>query len=159
MTRTIYRLTQRRYQESAYAGIGSLRYNGRWHRAGIPVVYAAESPAVALLEVLVHVERPSLVRMDLVVVPCTFDESLMEPVAAYAGGAGLPDDWRTFPWPMSTQAIGMRWFEAGRSVVLEVPSAVIPSAKNYLLNPEHPKFAHVALGTSEPFDVDLRLGN
>lgn len=54
---TAYRLTQRRYQDDAYSGVGSLRRNGRWHRAGIPVVYTAASPAVAILEVMVHVER------------------------------------------------------------------------------------------------------
>lgn len=159
MRRTAYRLTQHRYQESAYTGVGSLQRHGRWHRAGIPVVYAAESPAVALLEVLVHVERPRLITMELVVVRCDFDETLLETVADYIGPEGLPENWRGFPWPRSTQEIGQRWFEARRSVVLEVPSAVMPSAKNYLLNPEHPNFGEVTLDPPEPFDVDPRLGN
>lgn len=159
MIRTVHRLTQRRYQDSAYAGIGALRHHGRWHRAGIPVVYAAESPALALLEVLIHVERPRLLTMDLVVVPARFDEALLESVAAFVGPEGLPADWRTFPWPASTQQIGQRWFAEKRSVVLEVPSAVVPSASNYLLNPEHPRFDEVARGPAAPFDVDPRLGH
>lgn len=156
MKRTAYRLTQRRYEEHAYSGGGALRRNGRWHRAGIPVVYAAESTAVALLELMVHVERPRLVTMELVAVPCRFEEDLLETVAAYA--EDLPEDWRTFPWPASTQRIGRQWYEAGRSVVLEVPSAVLPSAKNYLIHPEHPRFSEVTVGTPERLDLDPRLG-
>lgn len=155
---TAYRLTQRRFQYSAYSGAGSLKRNGRWHRAGLPVVYAAEAPAIGLLELMVHVEHPRLITMELVVVSCRFEETLLEAVEAYVGKEGLPDDWNTFPWPASTQQIGRRWFEEARSVVLEVPSAVLPSAKNYLLNPNHPRFKEVRQGTPEPFNVDVRLG-
>lgn len=96
--------------------------------------------------------------MELVVVPCHFDSALLETVDAYAGAAGLPSGWRAFPWPDSTQRLGQLWFEEGQSAVLEVPSAVVPTEKNYLLNPEHPRFGEIALGTAERFDVDPRLG-
>ena len=36
------------------SGRGGLRAAGRWHCAGRPIVYLAEHPASALLEVLVH---------------------------------------------------------------------------------------------------------
>jgi RES domain-containing protein len=36
------------------SGAGGMRAAGRWHEAGRPVVYLAESPAAALLEVCVH---------------------------------------------------------------------------------------------------------
>ena len=35
-------------------GTGGLRSPGRWHHAGQPIIYLAESPAGALLEVCVH---------------------------------------------------------------------------------------------------------
>jgi RES domain-containing protein len=35
-------------------GLGRLRASGRWHERGLPVVYFAESPAGALLEVFVQ---------------------------------------------------------------------------------------------------------
>ena len=150
--RTAYRLTQRRYAQSAFSGAGSLRGNGRWHRAGIPVVYATESAAVALLEVMVHLERPRLLVVEWSVVRCRFDEALVERLD------DLPDDWRAFPWPIATQRIGQTWFDEQRSPVLDVPSAVLPSARNYLLNPEHPRFGEVEIGEPEPFEVDPRLG-
>lgn len=150
--RTAYRLTQRRYAHDAFSGAGSLRGNGRWHRAGIPVVYAAESAAVALLEVIVHLERPRLLVMEWAVVPCRFDDALVERLN------DLPEDWRTFPWPASTQRIGQAWFDERRSPVLEVPSAVMPSVRNYLLNPEHSRFNQIEIGEPEPFEIDPRLG-
>ena len=150
---TAYRLTQRRYARSAFSGFGSLRGNGRWHRAGIPVVYAAESAAVALLEVMVHLERPRLLVMEWAVVPCRFEDALVERQDV------LPDDWRAFPWPASTQQIGQAWFGEARSPVLDVPSAVMPSARNYLLNPDHPRFNEVEIGEPEPFEIDPRLGS
>ncbi len=154
--REAVRLTQRRYAETAYSGTGALRVDGRWHRAGSPVVYATESAAVALLEVLVHVERPRLLAMDLVTVSSRFDERLVLRVEDAYGP--LPSGWWRFPWPTATQAIGQRWIEEQRSAVLDVPSAVVRSARNLVLNPAHPDFGQVALGEPEAFELDPRLG-
>ena len=41
-------------------GIGGLRAPGRWHFAGQAIVYLAEHPALALLEILVHMEIASV---------------------------------------------------------------------------------------------------
>ncbi|MEM1042797.1 MAG: RES family NAD+ phosphorylase [Bacteroidota bacterium] len=153
--REVVRLTQRRYADTAFSGTGALRVDGRWHRAGTPVVYAAESATGALLEMLVHVERPRLLAMDLVTVPARFDEALAVRVEdAY----GLPDDWWRFPWPVATQNLGRRWIDEARSAVLDVPSAVVRSARNLLFNPAHPDFGQVEIGEPEPFAIDPRLG-
>jgi RES domain-containing protein len=150
------RLTQRRYAHTAYSGEGALRVDGRWHRAGLPLVYAAESAAVALLEVLVHVERPRLLAMDLVVVASRFDEGLMLRVEDAYGP--LPAEWWRFPWPAATQAIGRQWVDEQRSVVLDVPSAVVRSARNVVLNPAHPDFGQVEVDEPSAFEIDPRLG-
>ena len=41
--------------------------------------------------------------------------------------------------------------------VLAVPSAVIPAETNYLLNPLHPDFRRIKIGTARRFETDLRL--
>jgi RES domain-containing protein len=41
-------------------GIGGLRASGRWHRAGLRIVYTAQSPAGALLETCVHTAAGSV---------------------------------------------------------------------------------------------------
>jgi RES domain-containing protein len=139
--REAVRLTQRRYAASAYSGGGALRVDGRWHRAGLPVVYAAETAPGALLELLVHVERPRLLVMDLVVVPSRFEPDLVVRVEDAYGP--LPEAWWRFPWPAATQAIGRQWVDEERSVVL---------------NPSHPDFGEVEIGEPAPFEIDPRLG-
>jgi len=56
----IYRLSQ----FSVIDGMGGMRAAGRWHTIGRRVFYAAEHPALALVEVLAHF-RVSLDRMPI----------------------------------------------------------------------------------------------
>jgi RES domain-containing protein len=44
-----------------------------------------------------------------------------------------------------------------RSAVLEVPSIVVNGEFNYLLNPEHPDFERLEIGSALPFSFDPRL--
>ena len=151
----IYRLTKAKYQETAFAGIGALRSAGRWHRAGTPVVYASDAPASALLEIIAHTEAAALLAHRYVLFAIDLVPArhllVLEPSA-------LPADWRAPLWPRSTQVIGTRWFEDADSVVLEVPSAVVPRQRNYLINPRHPRFEELRITGPAPFEIDPRLG-
>lgn len=71
--------------------------------------------------------------------------------------ATLPAGWRAYPAPPELQLIGNMWAASQETAVLRVPSAVIPSELNYLLNPNHPDFGSITIGTPEPFELDLRL--
>lgn len=153
MRRTVWRLTKARHAATALSGYGSTLRAGRWHLRGTPAVYAASSPALALLETLVHVERNDLLRFELVVIPITFDDALAERLNA----PELPADWQAWPHPASTQRVGQAWFDGRRSVVLDVPSAVVPHERNVVLNPLHPRFGEVEVGSPEPFPLDPRL--
>jgi RES domain-containing protein len=123
-------------------GVGGLRAPGRWHFAGRPVVYLAEHPAGALLETLVHQEirstadLPDTYRLLRVVVDnhVTIAE-LSERV--------LPENWRQDA--STTQSAGSEWLEGGSTALLKVPSAVMPFAYNYILNPAHADVAHIEI--------------
>ncbi len=65
--------------------------------------------------------------------------------------------WRTAPPPQSLAEIGARWLEAKHTLMLAVPSAIITSELNYLLNPLHPQFRRIRIGRPEPFTFDPRL--
>jgi RES domain-containing protein len=115
-------------------GIGGLRASGRWHFAGRPVVYLAEHPAGALLETLVHQEirstadLPDTYRLLRIAVENSVQVATLNESA-------LPENWRddsTF-----TQGAGSEWLEGGETALLKVPSAVMPYAYNYILNPMH----------------------
>lgn len=69
----------------------------------------------------------------------------------------LVPGWRWMPAPESLAQIGARWLEAKHTLVLAVPSAIIPSELNYLLNPLHPHFKRIRIGRPEPFYFDPRF--
>lgn len=162
MARTFWRLTKAKYayarggERGPFSGYGSTLHAGRWHPKGSPVVYVAESAALALLETLVHVERADLLRFDYAAIPVTIPDALGGLVESL-DPAELPADWQAWPYPASTQTVGAEWFDARRSVALVVPSAVVPHERNALLNPTHPRFGELEIGEAQPFPVDPRL--
>lgn len=117
-------------------GIGGLRAHGRWHLAGQPVVYLAEHPALALLEVLVHLELGSLDALPLSYQLLQIEVDHATTVAEIQP-ADMPAGWAAnLVW---TQAVGTEWLAGGTSALLRVPSAILPVASNYLFNPQHPQ--------------------
>jgi RES domain-containing protein len=69
----------------------------------------------------------------------------------------LPIDWRDYPPPRELRQIGNAWFASGRTVVLGVPSAIVPEETNYLLNPQHKGFKKIRVSAPRPFAFDPRL--
>jgi RES domain-containing protein len=55
------------------------------------------------------------------------------------------------------QAIGDDWVASRRSVVLRVPSVLVPAEYTFLLNPEHPDFSKLHIGKAVPFQFDRRF--
>lgn len=148
---TTWRIVKAKYAEDAFSGIASRKHGGRWNPPGIAVVYTSDSPALATLELLVHIESDVL--NDFVLVSCSFHEALVEEVDA----ARIPKDFRAVPPPPALQQIGYDWVRNGSSAVLKIPSAVIPYQFNYLLNPEHADFRSIDIGQPRPFKLDYRL--
>lgn len=69
----------------------------------------------------------------------------------------LPAAWRTYPAPSALADLGTAWVRKRTTAVLIVPSAVIPSERNYLLNPAHPRFRSIRIGRFQPFSFDPRM--
>jgi RES domain-containing protein len=147
-----WRLCAAKYAETAFSGDGARLYGGRWSPAGIAVVYAAESRALAVVEILANVDEVEvLFDVAWVLVSAEIPTILIEsPVR-------LPDTWRQFPHPPETQTLGSEWARAKKSAALRVPSAVVPGEFNYLLNPAHDDYKRVKLGEPESFAFDPRL--
>ena len=151
---SIHRLTKARYAESAFSGEGVARQDGRWHRRGIRLTYASDTPAGALLEVIAHTEASSQLEHDCVLFEVRFDPG--EHLLTVRPDV-LPVNWRAIPWPNSTQEIGTFWHREQASTILEVPSAVVPRQHNYLINTEHPRFEELQVQEPVPFEIDTRL--
>lgn len=133
----LFRICSERYLED-YSGLGgSYRDGARWNEAGVPVLYFALTPAVALLEMGNYLPSPRLVpkayRLGIYELPDNIecDEVSEE---------DLPADWPFYPYPSSTQAIGTQWLEKCLKPILLVPSCAVPAGmeKIAVLNPLHP---------------------
>lgn len=147
-----WRIVLERFAREAFSGEGARLYGGRWNSPGHPAVYAAGSRALAVLEMLVHLEMPQLLeRYQL------FEAVLPESLITELAVKNLPRDWRDDPVPKSAQAVGDEWIEKASSAVLCVPSVLIPEEHNYLLNPRHPDFKQVRISAPQNFRFDPRL--
>ena len=135
-------------------GEGGRRRAGRWNSAGKPVVYLGDSAAGVVLERIVHfmdqdcTRLPESLRLLLIEYPAAFQcEELSE--------TELPSDWRTNL--DITRNIGDRWLQQQKTALLKVPSAVVPFATNFLLNPEQEDWPLVTIERHFEFDFDPRL--
>jgi len=104
--------------------------------------------------VLVHVPAAADLPADLVAIPADLPDGIR---VEHVRVEELSRDWRRTPARTALAERGTEWLASGRSAVLAVPSAVVPVETNYLLNPLHPDFPRIVVGTPEPFRLDARL--
>lgn len=147
----VWRIARRRYALDRL-GAGARAAGGRWNHPGTAVVYAGGSIAIAALERFVHLA--GIVPADLVLVRITLPERHS---AERPARAALPRDWDLVPPGPASMDLGTEWARAGRSLVLRVPSALVPEEENAVLNPRHPEFAGVAMAVERPFRYDPRM--
>ena len=125
---------------------------GRWHFRGHPVVYLTLHPATALLETLVHLEidvedLPARVKVLKVEAPDA-SRDIVTPES-------LPEDWPE--QPALTQQLGTHWLRSRASLLLEVPSVLVPEANNVLANPLHPEAGSLRILKQYAWPLDRRL--
>jgi RES domain-containing protein len=152
VTVSAWRIVKRKLAREAFSGEGARLYGGRWNSPGVSVVYTAESQSLAALELLVHLENSDLLH-EYVVIEARLEASLVTRIPK----ASLTKDWRANPPPADARAIGDAWIAEEPSPVLELPSAIIPSEKIFLLNPQHAEFSRIEIGEPVRFEFDLRL--
>ena len=148
--RTVWRVVTQRYADTAFSGEGARLYAGRWNPKGLAMVYTAQTQSLALLEMLVQ-DAPLHARY--VMIPARVPEQIV----VHIDQTILPADWRELSARNDLQQIGATWIHAGTSAVLAVPSAVVPAEFNYLINPAHPDYALLEIGTRTEWLTDQRL--
>jgi RES domain-containing protein len=148
-----WRICKEKFASTAFDGEGAFRDGGRWNSEGVRVIYIAGSASLATLEVLVHVSEPDdLYRIPYVLIPVDFEPQLVTEPPVF------PSGWHEDPPPLEAAAIGDQWVVKQTSLLLKVPSAVIQSEFNYLINPLHSQFGELVIGSPTPFRFDSRLG-
>jgi RES domain-containing protein len=148
----VFRLAAAPYARSrrqAFGGEGGLYASARWHTAGRPVVYTAQSLSLAALEILVHVKQTRHLQPFRAFVAEVPDALIQEAPA-------LPRRWHLRL--EVSRAVGDAWLAERSSPALLVPSAVTPGEWNVLLNPTHPEFSlDWVLTGPVPYRFDARL--
>lgn len=139
-------------REMAFSGEGARRYGGRWNTPGRPMVYASLHLSLAALETLAHADRRSFERDYL-----AYEVEVPRGLVLELRDDDLPNDWRARPSSPGARSVGDAWLAQRASVALSVPSVPVPQERNLLLNPQHPRFAEVRIGTAQRFRFDDRL--
>jgi len=68
-----------------------------------------------------------------------------------------PGGWRNEPPSSASMRVGDKWLRAKTSALLEVPSAIIPTETNLILNPVHSDAAKLQIRAARPFQFDPRM--
>jgi RES domain-containing protein len=145
-----FRIAQAKFP--LFDGTGAALGGARWNVKGQRVIYAAESYAGALLEILVHSNLGRVPRGFASIeihIPAEVD---IEEIIA----SDLPK-WDS-PDCTASQSFGSGWYSEMRSAVLVVPSvAGSGMGRNILLNQDHPQFHLVSASVPRPVKWDPRL--
>jgi RES domain-containing protein len=148
----VFRLVRKKYGIEL-SGKGAALSGNRWNSKGTELIYCAESRALAMAEVAVHLSL-SILPSDYMMVEIDIPSSVS---FAYLTNAELPVGWNSFPHLLDTQKIGDDFVSARKNCVMKVPSAVVPGDFNFLINPQHPDFPAIQIVGQEDFPFDSRL--
>lgn len=146
----VYRLTNKKHSTNL-SGTGAAKFGGRWNKKGTPVLYTGESIEIALLEIVVNTPVSIIPQLDLLTLEIP-DGPLSEITIKQ-----LPKNWKDYPAPTVLSEIGEDWVRSGQTLALKVPSCVVQTSHNYILNCQHPDYHKVKIINKIDFYFDSRL--
>jgi RES domain-containing protein len=141
------------YARAPFDGEGSYQYGGRWSSPGSRLSYASEHQSLAMLEYFVHIEA-SDAPPDLALASADLPDDLPRQEIQVGN---LPGNWRETPAPAELARIGDEFVQLNDRCLLIVPSALVPSENNWLINPLHKDFQKIKIRETEPLTYDSRL--
>jgi RES domain-containing protein len=151
-----FRIAKSRFSGSVdemFSGVGAAMHGGRWNSKGVHMIYASQSQSLAALEIAVHLNNSAVLE--------TYSVCRLQVPEAYCEAvevADLPDGWDEMVVnPLVAQAWGDLWIASGATPVVKVPSVVMPSEYNFLLNPQHEDFSRITFGKIQPLKYDKRI--
>ncbi len=134
------------------SGRGAALIGARWNSRDVYVLYTAQSRALSLLEVVVHIGKVPA-NNNYCMLTLDIPDTSIETISP----AQLPADWTGNPPPDYLKKYGDNFIAAGNSLALRVPSVLMPEEYNFLLNPAHPDFKKVKIVSQRTLTLDDRL--
>jgi RES domain-containing protein len=145
-----WRVTKTRYQP--IDGSGAEIWGGRWNHPGRPVVYAADSFAGALLEILAHSLRPRTLPGPHHAARIEIPDRMVEALD--------PEELPGWDERGSRPALefGTRWLDERRTLALVVPALPShPVGRTVIINPLHRDRARLLVSPLFAVPWDERL--
>ena len=151
----VYRIEREKYLETTLKGVGAtLTEDYRWNSLNTYLVYTAESRALAILEVSVHIDLSEDLPSDRCFVEIDIPDDIE--IAALKIDA-LPQNWDSKPPEFETQYIGDDFVIQNNAAVLKVPSSIVPPEYNYLINPHQVRAGYCTIMHLKNFVYDMRI--
>ncbi|TKB98272.1 RES family NAD+ phosphorylase [Pedobacter cryotolerans] len=149
----VYRISSPKYIEDL-SGAGSKQYGARWNDKGVAMVYFAESRAMAVMEVLVHL-RPEDIDKDFILAEFEIsDDSILT-----INISDLPESWKEESEVETLKEIGNKFIKENKFLIMKVPSVIIEEDYNLVFNPNHPHSNKIKLIEKRIFKFDVRFKN
>lgn len=138
MSRSVWRIATdtKDYEADDLSGAGAKTTGGRWNEVGIPMLYSAENRALACLETVIHLNAGGL-PLNRYLVEIELPDDILSS-AQVETAASLRIGWDAEPAGRASIEFGSDWVRSKRSLLLSVPSVIVPEEHNLLINPEHP---------------------
>ncbi|HKB88886.1 MAG TPA: RES family NAD+ phosphorylase [Opitutaceae bacterium] len=153
MSLTVFRVERLAYSATAKQGLGAYLTGARWNSSGLHAVYCSEHLSLGILEVLAHLTPKGRTS------PRGYFEIVLDELAIYVvPRRHLPRSFGPMTPEHITQAIGDEWLKGKATVAMKVPSAIIPTEYNYILNPTHLDFKKAASWSKiRSIEIDRRI--
>lgn len=151
----LYRIEREKYLKTTLSGMGASKSEGfRWNSEDTRLVYTAETRALAILEVAVHLDLSEDLPNDKYFIEIEIPDDIS---ALEVELADLPENWDSKPPSVVTQIIGDDFVQNNEAAILKMPSSVVPMEYNYLINPLHPDAKKIRIINKTPMWFDGRL--
>lgn len=148
----LFRLSKKKYAKS-FNGKGAAKSNNRWNSKGTEIIYTAESRALAMAEVVVHVTIATLPK-DFAMLTIDVPDNIRIKTIDWKD---VCENWNTMLPNSKTKKIGDLFIDELEYCILKVPSAVVKGDFNYLINPHHKDFKEIKIIDVADFPFDQRM--
>ncbi|WMJ70851.1 RES family NAD+ phosphorylase [Stenotrophomonas sp. 24(2023)] len=135
------------------SGAGAAVSPGRWNQEGEKVIYAAPTLAMAVLETSAHIVDAGL-PLNKYVISIEVPDALWKRRTVITAGA-LAQDWDAIPCGRTSIQAGSDWYRSGASVLLELPSVIVPEESVVLINATHADAARITARIVRRFQYNL----
>jgi RES domain-containing protein len=157
VSHTVWRIAAdtKDYPADDLTGKGAEVTGGRWNQKGTAMLYAATSRALACLETFVHLNSGGL-PLNRYLVAIEIEDDIWN-AARNETVATLPVGWDAEPASLTSIDLGTAWAKASTSLLLLVPSVIVPDEANILLNTRHPDAAKLKARKVRKWLYDPRM--